>query len=157
MEYAQRTSLWVNISKELLQIFIQVQWKGCVCEIGWLVQLLHTCCLGGIPLIGRSKCETEMPKHPATARSARLTALHKMLIKGETHETACKMKIPCRKTRLPPLNIYLQDVTVKAGTRSRREMSCILNLFTLQLFVFSQSPTANVSPFFSLSVMIDLS
>lgn len=49
---------------------------------------------------------------------------------------------------LPPLNIYFQDVTVKAWTRSRREMSCILNLFTLQLFVFSQSPTTNVSPFF---------
>lgn len=51
-----------------------------------------------------------------------------------------------QEKRLPALNIYLQDVTVKTGTGSRREMSCILNLFSLQLFVFRQSPTANVSP-----------
>lgn len=62
-----------------------------------------------------------------------------------------------QENRLPPPNIYLQDVKVKAGTKSRREMSCILNLFTFQLFVFSQSPKANVSPFFSLSVITDLS
>lgn len=59
-----------------------------------------------------------------------------------------------QEKRLPPLNIYLQDVTVKAGTRSRREMSCILNLCTLQLFVFNQSPTANVSSSF-ISVITD--
>lgn len=59
-----------------------------------------------------------------------------------------------QEKRLPPLKIYLQDVIVKAGTRSRREMSCILNLCTLQLFVFGQSPTANVSPCF-VSVMTD--
>lgn len=61
-----------------------------------------------------------------------------------------------QEKHLPPLNIYLRGVTVKAGTRSRREMSCILNLCTLQLFVFNQSPTAKVFPSF-VSVMTDLS
>jgi len=42
-----------------------------------------------------------MAKHPATGHSARLMALHKVLINREAHETACKMKISCRKNLCP--------------------------------------------------------
>jgi len=72
-----------------------------VFEISRSAQPLYTCSLRDMSLTGRSKCKAEMPKHPATACSARLAALHKTLIKGETHGTACKMRIPCGKNICP--------------------------------------------------------